>query len=78
MDALVSVGRRKAFDNLAESWCSELDTFTNADSTPLMDLIFLTSEVDNRVILSMLQDKKDKLNSKNDEKIKATIISNLD
>ena len=65
-DALVSIGRRKGFDNLVESWSSELEALTNCDSLKLMDMIFLLSEVDNRMILNNLKEQIDKLN--NEEK----------
>jgi hypothetical protein len=60
-DALVRIGHRKAFDNLVESWSSELEALTNCDSLKLMDNIFLLSEVDNRMILDDIQKQIEKL-----------------
>ena len=40
-DALVSKGRREAFDRLVEAWSSELGAISYAESLSLMDLIFL-------------------------------------
>jgi hypothetical protein len=56
-DAIVRIGHRKAFDNLVESWLQELEAYIKTDSFPLMDMIILTGEIDNRMILKELQDK---------------------
>jgi hypothetical protein len=47
-DALLSMGRRKAFDRLVEAWSAELGAISYAESISLMDLLLLTGAVDNR------------------------------
>ena len=62
-DALVSKGRREAFDRLVEAWSSELGAISYAESFSLMDLILLTGEVDNRAYLEALRLKLDNLDA---------------
>ena len=62
-EALVSKGRREAFDRLVEAWSSELGAISYAESLSLMDLILLTGEVDNRAYLEALRLKLDNLNA---------------
>ena len=69
-DALMSVKRREAFDRLVEAWSSELGAISYAESLPLMDLILLTGEVDNRAFveapkfrLGVLEARLDKIES---------------
>ena len=47
-DALLSMGRRKAFDRLVEAWSAEMGAISYAESISLMDLLLLTGAVDNR------------------------------
>ena len=62
-EAIVSKGRREAFDRLVEAWSSELGAISYAESLSLMDLILLTGEVDNRAYLEALRLKLDNLNA---------------
>ena len=66
-EALVSKGRREAFDRLVEAWSSELGTISYAESLSLMDLILLTGEVDNRAFLEALRLKLDDLDHRLNE-----------
>ena len=66
-EALVSKGRREAFDRLVEAWSSELGAISYAESLSLMDLILLTGEVDNRAYLEALRLKLDKLDARLNE-----------
>ena len=63
-EALVSKGRREAFDRLVEAWSSELGAISYAESLSLMDLILLTGEVDNRAFLEALRLKLDNLSAR--------------
>ena len=47
-DALLSMGRRKAFDRLVEAWSAEMGAISYVESLSLMDLLLLTGAVDNR------------------------------
>ena len=47
-DALLSRGRRAAFDRLVEAWSAEMGAISYAESISLMDLLLLTGAVDNR------------------------------
>jgi hypothetical protein len=58
------MGRREAFDRLVEAWSSELGAISYAESLSLMDLILLTSEVDNRTFLEALRLKLDNLDAR--------------
>jgi hypothetical protein len=69
-DALRDKDRKNAFDSLVSSWCDELGAFTYAESMQLMDLILLTSVVDNRMLLNNLQERINKLNTQNNTEIK--------
>jgi hypothetical protein len=60
-DALLSRGRREAFDRLVEAWSSELGAISYAESLSLMDLLLLTGTVDNRTFLETLKLKLDSL-----------------
>ena len=60
-EALLSKGRRGAFDRLVEAWSSELGAISYAESLSLMDLILLTGEVDNRAFIDALRIKLDNL-----------------
>jgi Rad3-related DNA helicase len=66
-EALVSTGRREAFDRLVEAWSSELGAISYAESLSLMDLILLTGEVDNRAYLEALRLKLDNLDHRLNE-----------
>ena len=46
--ALLSQGRRAAFDRLVEAWSAEMGAISFAESMSLMDLLLLTGAVDNR------------------------------
>lgn len=46
--ALLSRGRRKAFDHLVEAWSAEMGAISYAESMSLMDLLLLTGAIDNR------------------------------
>jgi hypothetical protein len=46
--ALLSRGRRAAFDRLVEAWSAEMGAISFAESMSLMDLLLLTGAVDNR------------------------------
>ena len=46
--ALLSRGRREAFDRLVEAWSAEMGAISFAESFSLMDLLLLTGAVDNR------------------------------
>jgi hypothetical protein len=63
-EALVSKGRREAFDRLVEAWSSELGAISYAESLSLMDLILLTGEVDNRAFLEALRLKLDRIDTR--------------
>ncbi len=63
-EALVSKGRREAFDKLVGAWSSELGAISYAESLSLMDLILLTGEVDNRAFLEALRLKLDDLDAR--------------
>ena len=54
-EALMSMGRREAFDRLVEAWSSELGAISYAESSSIMDLILLTGEVDNRTFLETMR-----------------------
>ena len=62
-EALVSKGRREAFDRLVEAWSSELGAISYAESLSLMDLILLTGEVDNRAFLEDLRLRLDSIDT---------------
>ena len=62
-DALMSKGRREAFDRLVEAWSSELGAISYAESLSLMDLILLTGEVDNRTFSESLKNRMDSLDA---------------
>ena len=47
-DALLSRGRRAAFDRLVEAWSAEMGAISYAESFTLMDLLLLTGAIDNR------------------------------
>jgi hypothetical protein len=66
-DALVSKGRREAFDRLVEAWSSELGAISYAESLSLMDLLLLTGGVDNRAFLEALKLRLDRLESRTSE-----------
>ena len=66
-EALVSKGRREAFDKLVEAWSSELGAISYAESLSLMDLVLLTGEVDNRAFLEALRLKLDNLDARLEE-----------
>ena len=63
-DALMSRGRRAAFDELVKAWSSELGAISYAETIPLMDLILLTGEIDNRAFLESLKLRLDNLDAK--------------
>ena len=63
-EALVSKGRREAFDRLVEAWSSELGAISYAESLSLMDLVLLTGEVDNRAFLEALRLRLDNLDAR--------------
>jgi hypothetical protein len=63
-EALMSMGRREAFDRLVEAWTSELGAISYAESLSLMDLILLTGEVDNRALLETLKLKLNDLDAR--------------
>ena len=46
--ALLSRGRRAAFDRLVEAWSAEMGAISHAESFSLTDLLLLTGAVDNR------------------------------
>ena len=46
--ALLSRGRRAAFDRLVEAWSAEMGAISYAESFSLTDLLLLTGAVDNR------------------------------
>ena len=46
--ALLSRGRREAFDRLVEVWSAEMGAISYAESFSLMDLLWLTGVIDNR------------------------------
>jgi len=46
--ALLSRGRREAFDRLVEAWSAEMGAISYAESMSLTDLLLLTGAVDNR------------------------------
>jgi len=71
-DALMSKGRREAFDKLVEAWSSELGAISYAESLSLMDLILLTGEVDNRTFLEYMKARLDIIDKKMNE------LQNLD
>jgi hypothetical protein len=60
-DALVSKGRREAFDRLVEAWSSELGAISYAESISLMDLLLLTGGIDNRAFTESLKLRLDRL-----------------
>jgi hypothetical protein len=66
-EALVSKGRREAFERLVEAWSSELGAISNAESLSLMDLILLKGEVDNRAFLEALRLELDKVDARLNE-----------
>jgi hypothetical protein len=49
-ESLVDVKRREAFDRLVEVWSSEMGTISYVESLSLMDLLLLTSAVDNKAL----------------------------
>ena len=53
-DALISVERREAFDNLVGAWSSELGAMSFAESVKLLDLLFLVAVVENRSLSESL------------------------
>ena len=74
-DALLSRGRRDAFDRLVEAWSAELGAISYAESISLMDLLLLTGAVDNRraneelsLRISELERRADKLSLLDSEK----------
>ncbi len=68
-EALVSKGRREAFDRLVEAWSAELGAISYAESLSLMDLILLTGEVDNRAYLETLRVKMESLDARLNEAV---------
>ena len=58
-EALVDVKRREAFDRLVEVWSSEMGTISYVESLSLMDLLLLTSSVDNRMSIEALRKRID-------------------
>ena len=63
-DALRSVKRREAFDQLVEVWSSEMGTISYVESLSLMDLLLLSSAVDNRASIEVLRKRIDALDPK--------------
>ena len=63
-DALKSVKRREAFDQLVEVWSSEMGTISYVESLSLMDLLLLSSAVDNRASIESLRKRIDALDPK--------------
>ena len=70
--ALLSRGRREAFDRLVEAWSAEMGAISYVESTSLMDLLLLTGAVDNRRVneelgirASGLERRLEKVESKN-------------
>jgi hypothetical protein len=66
-DALLSMGRRKAFDRLVEAWSAEMGAISYAESISLMDLLLLTGARASKLrtlkitpffILNLLKDNK--------------------
>ena len=66
-DALVSRGRRAAFDELVGVWSAELGAFTYAESFNLIDLMLLTGEVENRRLIDELMARLEKIKLKTNE-----------
>ena len=64
VDALVSKDRRRAFDRLVEAWSAEMGAISYAESLSLMDLLLLTGEVDNRMVLNELLSQLDCLENR--------------
>jgi hypothetical protein len=70
--ALLSRGRREAFDRLVEAWSAEMGAISYAESISLMDLLLLTGAVDNRRVneeqsirASELERRLEKVESRN-------------
>ncbi|MFP3951283.1 MAG: hypothetical protein ACLFVP_03960 [Candidatus Bathyarchaeia archaeon] len=60
-EALLSLERRDAFEELVEAWSSELGAMSYAESMKLQDLLLLVALVDNRRIIAELEDRQIKL-----------------
>ena len=67
--ALLSRGRRDAFDHIVEAWSAELGAISYAESFTLMDLLLLTGVIEDRRVtdelslrLSDLERRVDELN----------------
>ena len=74
-DALLSRGRRDAFDRLVEAWSAELGAISYAESFTLMDLLLLTGVIEDRRVaeelslrISELERRADKLSLLDSEK----------
>jgi hypothetical protein len=63
-EALVNAKRREAFDRLVEVWSSEMGAISYAESLTLMDLLLLSSAVDNRASIESLRKRIDALDPK--------------
>ena len=53
-EALISVDRREAFDDLVGAWSAELGAMSFAESIKLLDLMFLVAVVENRSLSESL------------------------
>jgi hypothetical protein len=63
-EALVNAKRREAFDRLVEVWSSEMGAISYVESLSLIDLLLLSSAVDNRASIESLRKRIDNLDPK--------------
>jgi len=75
-NALRDKGRRDAFNKLVSAWCSELGAFTYAESIPLIDLILLTSSIENRALLNELTERFNKFQQGNSKTLETLNTTN--
>ena len=63
-EALVNAKRQEAFDRLVEVWSSEMGAISYVESLSLIDLLLLSSAVDNRASIESLRKRIDNLDPK--------------
>ncbi len=65
--ALLSRGRRDAFDHIVEAWSAELGAISYAESFTLMDLLLLTGVIEDRRVTDELSHRLSDLERRVDE-----------
>ena len=65
--ALLSRGRRDAFDHIVEAWSAELGAISYAESFTLMDLLLLTGVIEDRRVTDELSLRLSDLERRVDE-----------